>query len=201
MFLIGIILFLFIVLYLFNIISALIKHVKLGKYLDKMSDYIKTIDTELKKNNYFEQNYYDILNRPEIFSNIVYNNSDCLLANSKAINLFPYIYMLFPYDYAFTISHNRTIEQNYHAMRKTYNMLLDNLEPSLIKFKRSFNPIYTLKDFFLIPSKIFSWFGINLGLVPGRIISLLIWVCFYIFKGNTTNIIVNFLDWIKSLIS
>ncbi|OOL67736.1 hypothetical protein B1P97_04625 [Enterococcus faecium] len=53
------------------------------------------------------------------------------------------------------------------------------------------NPLIALKKFFLLPSEILSWFGINLSTFPGRIFSLVIWVT-SLFAQETISQILSF---------
>lgn len=53
------------------------------------------------------------------------------------------------------------------------------------------NPLIALKNFFLLPSEILSWFGISLSTFPGRIFSLMIWIA-SLFAQETISQILSF---------
>ena len=112
----------------------------------------------------------------------------------------PLINHLIPYNYdSFSINNDgRTtlikFAEFYDQLQKANN----NFEFLKLSYLNPLNPI---KQIFLLPSKILSWFGINLNTMPGRIVSAISWLCLYLFKSNASEFLLQGWNFIKSLFS
>ncbi|MBC1459125.1 hypothetical protein [Listeria newyorkensis] len=172
--------------------------------------FIKSIGTyfiRVKKLNFIINKFNDVRKKfPErqISSNEPYYNpykQNEEIAHIIIKNLFddmPLISDLLPYDfYTGSFSLNDDAESVIKKFTTYYDLLASEYSSLQYKKLSYFSLIKPIKEIFLIPSKILSWFGLTLGTISARIFSLLTIVCVGVFNRYISKSI----DWIISLIS
>lgn len=182
--------FIFIALYSYFYISNFYNMYKKFKQFNYLLEKFNNVGNSLPE----RQSYM-----PYPLEEEYYREANNLILN-ELIHETPLINYLLPYNYD-EFSWN----DNGHATLVKFSKFYDQLQKANYDFeftKLSYlNPIKPIKQIFLIPSKILSWFGLNLNTIHGRIVSALSWFCLYLFKSNTSEILIKGLDFIKSLLS
>ena len=172
-------LFLFLYLYFFikRIYNWLNKKRTLEYLIDKFKNVVKTLDSS--------QFTLSDTEARKIILNELFNE------NPRISSLLTYVY----FDYSFSLLDGP--EETLSKFQHQYNALMQKYDKVMFERLSIFNPVNPLKDIFLLPSKILSWFGINLNDVPARSFSLSMYIFGWIFSKYGKNIF----DWILSLFS
>ncbi|TFI69093.1 hypothetical protein CKN63_01295 [Carnobacterium divergens] len=157
---------------LFDYFTTERKYEKIIKEFDDASDKFPKIE------NLYHSNEEDLLKQQSISDQIIKNFKPKLpilnkLTHTKTTK------------FSFDDSPGKIIDDFDYFYNKLFNYYYDHQ----YKKKEYLNPIYPLKEIFLLPSKILSWFGLNLNTIPSRIFSALIFLAIYISKNFGSEII------------
>lgn len=182
--------FIFLTLYIFLYISNIYKVYKRYSQFQYLLDKFQQVGNSIPT----KQDYFTYHLEEEHFQKVRKVIIEGLFNEAPLINhLLPYSYETFSLN-----NDGRT------TLRK-FAVLYDQLQKANYDFEfqklSCLSPIKPLKQIFLLPSKILSWFGINLNTIPGRIVSAISWFFVYLLKSNATELFIKLLDFIKSLFS
>lgn len=167
---------LFIGLYFFFFISGIVKYFNKRKklvYLKGQFEHSTILKDEVFK--FYEKNLdsipeYDYVQLEDI------QNEAKKDANKEMLNILfklnPIINELFP-DLFIEFSLNDSFYNTTDKKRRTYNSIMNSINYHDKDLTKVFNPFKVLKNIFLLPSTILTWFGINLGKYTSRIFSAL----------------------------
>lgn len=169
----------FIIMYVLNIVRAFLHLQTLRKLLEKIDTNIELIEKSLEENPYGEWKYdptafESFLNQPD--------QKECIY---QLISFKPEIDEFLPYDSLYSrISYNVSLSTSYDNVRTAYNNLLMVENQLILDAKHSINPKFAVRQFFLLPSTLFSFVGFSFKkATTANLISALAWIAGFILKN------------------
>lgn len=173
---------LFIIMYVFGIIRAVLRLGSLEKLLNKIDLNLNLIATAIDKNmpnrGGWNYNYND-----EVDSFLQKAPQKEYLG--ILISLKPEIKEFLSSNYhCARISYNKSSIDNYENLLSTYNDLLMESNHLALDVKHSLNPKFTVKNLFLLPSTLLSLVGISFEkTTAANLFSSITWIAGFIIKN------------------